>query len=113
MGRDSDTRRTNGRYQEHVEFGIDLLRPHVLDPMMAMTVRVVSFDVNIVSSMLKSREESILFSMSSLDIVLKITSTDDFTTVFRTLPMLCEVRGTSTGWRPRKREYRPDVICVK
>ena len=75
MGRDSDTRRTNGRYQEHVEFGIDLLRPHVLDPMMAMTVRVVSFDVNIVSSMLKSREESILFSMKSLSTVSKVTPT--------------------------------------
>ena len=62
-----------------------------------MTVRVVSFGVVKVSFMLKTREESILFSMISLAIVLKSTSTDSFPTAFRTHPILCAVRGTITG----------------
>ena len=76
-----------------------------LETVTPMTVRVADFGVNKVSSKLKTLDESILFLMSSLAIVLKSTLTDDFPTAFCTLPMLCALRGTSTGWRPRKREF--------
>ena len=84
----------------------------VLEPLMPMTVRVVESGVNKVSSMYKTRDESILCSMGSLAIVLNSTSNDDFPTAFRTPSILCAVRGTSTGLRPRKREYHPDVGCA-
>ena len=83
-----------------------------VESLMAMTVLVVDFAVSKVSSMLKSPDESIFFSMSSLAIVLISTSTDEFPTEFRTLPMLCLVLDSSTAWRPRKYEYQPDVSCV-
>ena len=77
-----------------------------------MMVRKVDFGVNEVSSMLMTRDESILLSMISLAIMLKSTSSDDFITAFRAFLMLRIVCGTSTKWRPRKSEYHLDVSCV-